>query len=94
VKNTEAISQWILSRFIASNLGAPDLEALLNSPDPQTRLMLASALGKLGVRNEQIIAALTHLTKDNDPQVRKTAEESTARVRGYPAWMDHARRRL
>jgi HEAT repeat protein len=86
IKNTEAISQWILARCIASNLGTPDLEALLNSPDPQIRLVLASALGKLGVRNEQIIAALTHLAKDNAPQVRKTAEESIARVRGNPVW--------
>ncbi len=86
VKNTEAISQWILARCIASNLGAPNPEALLNSLDPQIRLVLASALGKLGVRNEQIIAALTHLGRDDDPQVRKTAEESMSRVRGNPAW--------
>ena len=39
VKNTDAISQWILARCIASNLGAPGLEALINSPDPQIRLV-------------------------------------------------------
>ncbi len=88
VKNTDPISKWILARCIAFNLKAPGLEALVNSPDPQIRLALASVLGKLGVRNEQIIAALTLLAKDKDPQVRKTAEESMSRVRGNPVWME------
>ncbi len=86
VKNTEAESQWLLARFVASNLGSQRLESLIDSEDPQIRVVLAAVLRKLGVRNEDIIATLTQLAKDEDPLVRKTAEQSMARVRGNPAW--------
>ncbi len=89
VKNTEARAQWILARFTASNLGAPRLEALVNSPDAQIRRALASVLGKLGVRNEHIIDSLTRLTNDQDPRVRKAAEESLASVRSKPEWEEY-----
>ena len=89
VKNTDARTQWVLARFTASNLGAPRLEALVNSPDAQIRGALASVLGKLGVRNEHIVDALTRLTKDQNPRVRKAAEESLARVRSNPVWEEY-----
>ena len=86
VKNIDARTQWILARFIVSNLGAPRLEALVNGPDAQIREILASVLGKLGIRNEHIVEALTRLSKDQNPRVRKTAEASLARVRSNPVW--------
>jgi HEAT repeat protein len=89
VKNAETELQWILARFIALNFGSPRLEQLVSSPDSQVRGVLASVLGKLGVRNEYIIATLTLLAKDEDPRVRKTAEESMARVQGNPVWMEN-----
>jgi len=86
VKRIDARTQWILARFTASNLGSPRLEALVNGPDAQVREALALILGKLGVRNERIVDSLTRLTKDQDPRVRKAAEESLVGVRSKPEW--------
>jgi len=85
-KNTDARARWVMARFTASNLGAPRLEALVNSPDSQVRGSLASVLGKLGVRNERINDLLTRLIKDENPSVRKAAEQSLARVQSDPVW--------
>jgi HEAT repeat protein len=86
VKDVDARTQWVLARFTASNLGGPRLEALINGPDAQIREVLASVLGKLGVRNERIIQALTRLTQDQSPRVRKAAEESMDSLRLIPVW--------
>ena len=86
VKNTDARTQWILARFTASNLGDRRLEALVESPEARIRGTFASVLGKLGFRNERIVDALTRLTKDQDPHVKKAAEESLAAVRSKPEW--------
>lgn len=88
-KLTEIRTRWIVARYVASGLGTSRLERLVNSEDPAIRLATASVLGKLGVKNEHITDALTHLLKDEDPRVRKVADEALSRVRGYPLWLEH-----
>jgi len=89
IKNTGARARWVLARFTACNLGAPQLDSLIDSSDSEIRIVFASVLGKLGVRNDHIVDALTRLSKDQDRRVRKTAEESLARVQMNPVWLGY-----
>lgn len=87
---TDTRKRWILARFIASNLGTPRLASLVTSPDAEIRATVATILGKLGVRNEHITDALTRLSQDPTERVRKSAEEASKRVGGYPVWLGYA----
>jgi hypothetical protein len=88
-KLTEIRTRWILARYVASGVGTPLLDSLVNSEDAAIRLAVAMVLGKLGVRNNYITDALARLAKDEDLRVRKAADEASARVRGYPVWLEY-----
>jgi hypothetical protein len=78
--------RWILARIVASSLGAPGMNELLTSNDPRVKTTVAKVLGKLMVKNQSIIEALTLLSKDQDEQVRKIATQALPQVQRYPAW--------
>jgi HEAT repeat protein len=85
-KLADSRQEWILSRFLVANLDSPKLRALLSSKDKDVRRVTASTLGKLGIKNEQIIGALTLLAGDSNERVKKTAEEALAKVNRNPVW--------
>lgn len=87
---TQTWRRWILGRFVAANLGTPRLAALLKAPDWETRASVAMALGKLGVRNDHVSEALNLLSQDSNERVKKSAEESMARVKSFPVWLGYA----
>jgi hypothetical protein len=78
--------QWILARIVASRLGASGMNEQLTNSDPQVKTAVAKVLGKLMVKNQGIIEALTLLSKDEDEQVRKIATQALPKVQRYPAW--------
>jgi hypothetical protein len=78
--------RWILARIVASRLGAPGMNELLTNNDPQARMAVANVLGKLMIKNDSIVEALTLLSKDKNEQVKKIATEALPRVQRYPAW--------
>jgi HEAT repeat protein len=78
--------RWILARIVASKLGTPGMNELIANNDPQVKIAVARVLGKLMVRNDSIIEALTLLSKDEDEQVRQIATGVLPQVRRYPVW--------
>ncbi len=82
----EVRRDWIWSRMLVSKLGSPGLQDLARDGDLEIRLAVATALGKLMVTHDEIVAALELLEKDEDDRVRTKAAEALARSRSFPKW--------
>jgi len=89
-KLTERRTHWVLSRFIGYSLGSRRLDDVINSKDPQIRMAVASALGGLAVRNDDITAALTRLAGDENEDVRKAAEKYLSGLKQHPIWTSYS----
>lgn len=83
---TDKRMRWILARIVASKLGTPGMNVLISNNEPQVKIAVAKALGKMMVKNESIIDALDQLSRDDDEHVRKIATEALPRVRRCPMW--------
>jgi hypothetical protein len=78
--------RWILARIVVSKLGTPGMNELIINNDAAVKIAVTKVLGKLMIKNDSIIEALTLLSKDKNEQVRKIASEALPRVQRYPAW--------
>jgi len=87
---TDRRMHWVLSRFIGSNLGSRRLDDIIASKDPKIRMAVASGLGGLSVRNDEITAALTRLAGDENEGVRRAAERFLADLKRYPIWTSYS----
>jgi hypothetical protein len=82
----DARRDWIWSRILVSKLGGSALQDLARNGDSRIRLAMTTALDKLMITNDEIIAALELLEKDEDRQVSEKAAEVLPRSRNYLKW--------
>lgn len=83
---SEKKTEWILARILASKLGTSRMNDLIHNPDLTVRFSVATVLGRLMVKNDDIIDALTKLTKDDSDRVREKASVALAQVEKFPRW--------
>jgi hypothetical protein len=79
-------SRWAIARIIGTRLGTRELDEMTASGIPEVRAAIAEYLGRLKVKNQEIIETLTHLTNDGDEVVRTKAVEALAKAQGSPLW--------